>query len=73
MADDTEDVVVEESMDDFMGAQFDAIESESPSEDTPAQETQESTGSSESAEPPKDTVAEATDSDTDSDRVVVIQ
>jgi hypothetical protein len=67
MADDTEDVVVEESMDDFMGAQFDAIESESPSEDTPAQETQESTGSSESAEPPKDTVAEATDSDTDSE------
>ena len=60
MADDAEDVVVEESMDDFMGAQFDAIESESPSEDTPSQE------SSESSESPEDTVAEATD-DADSE------
>jgi len=63
MADDAEDVVVEESMDDFMGAQFDAIESESPSEDTPSQETAES---SESSESPEDTVAEATD-DADSE------
>ena len=64
MADDAEDVVVEESMDDFMAAQFDAIESESPSEDTPSQETAES---SESSESPEDTVAEATDSDADSE------
>ena len=66
MADDAEDVVVEEaeeSMDDFMAAQFDAIESESPSEDTPSQETAES---SESSESPEDTVAEATD-DADSE------
>ena len=63
MADEAEDVVVEESMDDFMAAQFDAIESESPSEDTPSQETAES---SESSESPEDTVAEATD-DADSE------
>tara|TARA_R110002110_G_scaffold87482_2_gene227845 strand:+ start:1856 stop:2890 length:1035 start_codon:yes stop_codon:yes gene_type:complete len=62
MADDAEDVVVEESMDDFMGAQFDAIESESPSEDAPSHETTDSSGSVELSE---DTVAEATDSDAD--------
>jgi hypothetical protein len=64
MADEAEDVVVEESMDDFMGAQFDAIESESPSEDEPVQKTAES---SESSEPPEDTVAKAADSDADVD------
>ena len=64
MADEAEDVVVEESMDDFMGAQFDAIESESPSEDEPVQKTAES---SESSEPPEDTVAKAADSDADSE------
>ena len=62
MADDAEDVVVEESMDDFMGAQFDAIESESPSEDAPSHETTDSSGSVELSE---DTVAKATDSDAD--------
>jgi hypothetical protein len=63
MADESEDVVVEESMDDFIGDQFDTIESESPSDDTPPQETSES---SESSESPEDTVAEATD-DADSE------
>jgi hypothetical protein len=63
MADESEDVVVEESMDDFIGDQFDTIESESPSDDTPPQETSESSESSESHE---DTVAEATD-DADSE------
>mgnify|MGYP003627308455 FL=1 len=63
MADESEDVVVEESMDDFIGDQFDTIESESPSDDTPPQETSES---SESSEPHEDTVAEATD-DADSE------
>jgi len=62
MADDVEDVVETESMDDFMGAQFDAIESESPSEDAPSHET---TDSSDSVELSEDTVAEATDSDAD--------
>jgi hypothetical protein len=63
MAGEAEDVVVEESMDDFMGAQFDAIESESPSEGTPPQET---SGSSESLGYPEDIVAKATD-DADSE------
>ena len=63
MADESEDVVVEESMDDFIGDQFDTIESESPSEDTPPQKTSES---SESSEFHEDTVAKATD-DADSE------
>jgi hypothetical protein len=65
MPDDVEEVIVEEeSMDDFMEAQFDALESESASEDEPsAQKTRDNSERSESRE---DTVAEASDSDADS-------
>jgi len=72
MAEDAEDVVVEtESMDDFMGAQFDALNSDdavigSPKVEvaTPEVTTTEESGVSEPLD--KDTVAEATD-DADSE------
>jgi len=66
MTDDVEDVVVEESMDDFMGAQFDALNSEDAVIGSPKVETADSevtpTEESEVSTPlDKDTVVKATD------------
>jgi|TARA_R110000782_G_scaffold6308_2_gene21646 hypothetical protein len=70
MADEGEVVVEEQSMDDFMGDQFDALESEdSESESAPAAEeaapaTEEISASDEA---PEDDVAKAAESDTESE------
>ena len=61
MSETTEDVVETQSMDDFMGEQFDVLESESPEESAPVEQ-------SVSEEARTDDVAdEATDTDTESE------
>ena len=61
MSEVTEDVVETQSMDDFMGEQFDVLEAESPEESAPVEQS-----ASEEAQT-DDVVDEATDIDTESE------
>ena len=65
MAEDTPEVIEDQSMDDFMGDQFDALEGAEP-EESPSEATHESP-EADVSEPEEDSVAEAADTDVESE------
>jgi hypothetical protein len=65
MAEDTPEVIEDQSMDDFMGDQFDALEGAEP-EESPSEATHESP-EADVSEPEEDSVAKAADTDVESE------